>query len=448
MVCLLLVLTATALLLRVAYLQQTKIDRPIRADARQYYHYGWNLWRHRTFSPTSPEEHPVPDSNRSPGYPLLIAAALWIGGEQNYYEIVRYAQAVIGALMVPATFLLGRTFLPRWAALAAAALVALSPHLVSMCSYLLTETLFGLLLLTCFLVLGVGIRRKSVAILGGAGICFGGAYLVNQTAGMLPIIFAGALALGGRFAEDRRRYPPMRGLALFLIVFSVFPAAWMVRDYAVLQPDARRGSDRLLKTMSHGTYPGFVFKDPKWRYFPYRDDPEQPKFGESMDDFARVFWPRFRERPGRYLRWYLLEKPYVLWTWNILQGQGDVYVYPVHYSLYDRNALAGLTHGAMKRAHAVVLVFTLLAFIAYLWQGWTSRRGTHHRVEAPGLLLLTLAAYSIFYAIVAPWPRYAVPLRPQLYLCAVWGLVTLLQATHLLRPFGPDPPVDERASAQ
>ena len=308
-VLLLLVVTTAALLLRLAYLHQTKIDRPIRADAFQYCLYGWNLWQHQTFSVSLPDQTPVPDSNRAPGYPLLIAAALWIAGEDNLDQalisavpIILYAQAVIGALMVPVTFLLGRAFLSRWAALAAAGLVALSPHLVSMCSYVLTETLYGLVLLVSFVVLIISVRKRSVPILGGAGICFGGAYLVNQTAGMLPFLFAAALILYRRITSEPQRLPPTRGVVLFLLVFCMFPAAWMARDRTVLPPEANRGWQRLLRTASHGTYPGFVHTDPKWRYFPYRDDPEQPAFGSSLDNFVRVFWPRFRERPGRYLR--------------------------------------------------------------------------------------------------------------------------------------------------
>ena len=125
-----------------------------------------------------------------------------------------------------------------------------------------------------------------------------------------------------------------------------------------------------------------------------------------------------------------------------------MYVYPVHHSLYDRNALAGLTHGVMKRAHPVVLLLTLLAFVFYVWRGRDARLGAHRRVDGPGLLLLTLTAYTVFHAIVVPWPRYAVPLRPQLYLCAVWGLVMLLQTTRQLRPSDPAPRAEQRSDAE
>ena len=51
------------------------------------------------------------------------------GGEEGWYDLARYAQAVLGAAMVPLAFLLGLAFLPVWAAILGALFTALSPHL-------------------------------------------------------------------------------------------------------------------------------------------------------------------------------------------------------------------------------------------------------------------------------------------------------------------------------
>ena len=77
-----------ALHVRIQYVNKTLIDAPIRADARQYVIYGYNLANHGTFSKEFPSDNPCPDSFRSPGYPLLIALALILGGDQGFYPIV------------------------------------------------------------------------------------------------------------------------------------------------------------------------------------------------------------------------------------------------------------------------------------------------------------------------------------------------------------------------
>lgn len=68
-----------ALVIRVQYVRHTSIYQPIRADARQYVLYGYNLAHHGTFSREFPASAPSPDSFRLPGYPLVIALSLFTG---------------------------------------------------------------------------------------------------------------------------------------------------------------------------------------------------------------------------------------------------------------------------------------------------------------------------------------------------------------------------------
>jgi len=139
---------SVALFIRIKYVENTKIYKPIRADARQYVIYGYNLYHHGIFSKELSSNEPLPDSSRSPGYPLLMSLAFMIGGKRGFYPIVIYTQTILSALSVYLTFLLGIRILSSvWWALFAASLVAISPHLISMTSYLLTETLFGFILL-------------------------------------------------------------------------------------------------------------------------------------------------------------------------------------------------------------------------------------------------------------------------------------------------------------
>lgn len=419
---LLCLISTIALFIRIQYINHTDVYKPIRADARQYVLYGYNLAHHGIFSKQIPSSNtPSPDSFRSPGYPLLIALSFLLGGDIGFYPIVIYTQIILSVLLVPLTFYLGIRFLPLWGATAAACLVAFSPHLISMTSYLLTETLFAFIFITAIICFYHAIKRQHVFLFIFAGFLFGYAYLTNETVLFIPFL----LAIIGLFTNGFRSKKIMEKqlllkVSLFLFVFSLFPGGWALYNIN-LPHDAPKGSSRAIATLSHGAYPDFIYKDPRFKYFPYREDPMQPAFGSSLDNFKKIFWTRFKERPGRYLRWYLLEKPYYLWSWNILQGQGDVYVYPVITSLYKSSEIANATRESMKHLHPLILILAIagipLLYITY-WRG----KGAVNIPDTPIILFIICIYFTLLYTIFAPWPRYSIPLRPILYLVALWSL--------------------------
>ena len=185
-------ITFLALLIRVKYVEQTEIYNPIRADAAQYVTYGYNLYYHGVFSKDFIEK-PLPDSYRSPGYPILISLAFKIGGKHYFYPVVIYFQIVFSMLLVPLTFFIGRRFISQSLALLAAILTAISPHLVSMTSYLLTEILFSFVLLSAICFLCMALERKQVIFFVISGLFFGLSYLTNETAFFLPFIIIAVL---------------------------------------------------------------------------------------------------------------------------------------------------------------------------------------------------------------------------------------------------------------
>jgi hypothetical protein len=421
---LLVIVTVAAIFLRIGYHRLTIIENPALADAFQYVIYGMNLVQHGTFSKDYPTKSPRPDSYRSPGYPVFIALAMLLGGE-NAYPVICYTQIMVSGLMVPLTFFLGILFLPLWGAMTAAALVALSPHLVASASYVLTETLFGFVFLCSVLLFCNAVRKRSHLLFISSGACFGYAYLINETALVIPFSFFGiALASEGRGYKRVFQHPFLSGAAWFLVVFCLFPVGWMIRNRTNVPPDAPNGKQRALMTLTHGAYPGFVYKDPRYKYYPYKEDPEQPAYSASLSQFAAIFWGRFRQRPARYLAWYLFEKPYYLWSWNILQGQGDVYIYPVAESLYHQVQAADVTRELMKHLHPIILVLACFAFLLFCVLHCRKKAGVSV-ADTPILPLITILAYTFIHMVFAPWPRYSIPLRPELYLCSVWTVAVV-----------------------
>ena len=159
-------------------------------------------------------------------------------------------------------------------------------------------------------------------------------------------------------------------------------------------------------------------KNEKFKYYPYKyDDPEQPEYGSSVNKFIEIFTKRVKERPLRYLTWYTLEKPYYLWTWNILQGQGDIYIYSVKNSLFTKFSIANDIKNFLKYLHIFIHFSIILGFITLL----LSR---NHKTNDPTIyILFSVFLYiTLIYAIFVPWPRYAITYRPLFYTIGVWSI--------------------------
>ncbi|HLQ38421.1 MAG TPA: hypothetical protein VK348_11505, partial [Planctomycetota bacterium] len=202
--------------------------------------------------------------------------------------------------------------------------------------------------------------------------------------------------------------------ALALVLAAAVPiGAWSLRN--ATQPLARSGGERVLVSLSHGSYPGMFFATEQYRYYPYREDPEQPAFGASWPRFRAVLAQRMAERPWRYLGWYLFEKPVWLWSWTILQGTGDAYVYPVRHSPFETQPALSCLRDLYR---GLQLPFALLAAFGCLLAWW-------HAQLRP--LAIPLAFSTALYSLLLPDPRYFVPLRPLQAVLAAGAVALLCQ---------------------
>ena len=380
---------AIAAVLRIAFAWCAQVQSPLAADAGQYAQYAANLCEHGTFS-LAKQVPPPPDSFRSPGYPLFLAACRACAGAAGWQGLAIALQVALGVLTVLALYRTVRACAGFGAGLLAASLVALSPHLVVSSSFLLTECL------TCFLVT-VGFwlvagARSRVRLAAGAA-AFGAAVLCNEA--LLPVpLLVGCVW----WRKERGRAACFVGLALLPFV------AWTLRNQVTELH--LRGSERVVASISHGSYPGMVFGgDPRSFGFPYRADPEQPRFGSSWPELRRVLGERVAAALWRHAAWFLLEKPVWLWSFDLVQGDG-VMVYAVSGSPYERHAVMGATYTLMRWLHAPLMV---LAAVGGLLSMLRARR------EAgwlPAAMAAAAVAVTLAYLPVIPDPRYLQPVRP------------------------------------
>jgi 4-amino-4-deoxy-L-arabinose transferase-like glycosyltransferase len=412
--------------MRFQFIRETINDVYIARDAQQYVNYGRNLLRHWTFSVQSDKSPPTPDSFRSPGYPILVALSLKTSGEFNYIKTVLYFQALLSALLVPLTFLVGTFYLSFPSAFLAAGLVALSPHLITTTACVLTETLFSFLLLSAVFAFQLWQKKGSIWLACGAAVIFGIAYLTNETALFLPFIIAFVIM---RIKPDNDLIVKTKkidtAVIVFLAIYSIFPVGWWLRGNCNVPAGAPKGMDRAVVTMSHGAYPGFIYQDLRYKRFPYREDPQQPVFGSSFDNFFKILWPRVQNEPIKYLTWYIVGKPYYLWSWEIIQGAGDIYINPVNSTLFERPGLGRFIKWSVMNLHAPILILALISIPLILMKMRLPESLETSQIRFAVVPITVCLYFTIVYTIFAPWPRYSIPLRPELYLVAVWTLTTI-----------------------
>jgi 4-amino-4-deoxy-L-arabinose transferase-like glycosyltransferase len=394
-----------ALWLRLEYQATTLVDTPLRADAGQYFRIAWNIVNHGVFSMDYPGEAiPSPDSYRGPGFPLLIASSLVLGGE-GFYSHLMFTQAVLGALSVALTIALARIWLTPAYSIATGLLVAIWPHLIVMSGYVLTETLFGFtLMLGTYLLCSAKKNEKPYRYVL-AGLVFAFSALVNPAILLFPV-----LVCAGLFFTTRK------SAVIFLLCSLLLPTAWSIRG-SMLETGRTTGG-RLMENVLAGMEPDFDYGDSaqakaaKTRIFAGLKSSRENSLGELNNIVDRLV-----QEPAFYAKWYLVDKPQQFWQWSIVHGRGDIYVYPVVFSTYQTNSFyramaslcVGLNLPLMFAAFGFVLVFSTRA-----------ARGKLQDDDIPLAIVTVLFVYAtVLHSILTPEPRYAIPFRPFEMLLAV-----------------------------
>lgn len=195
--------------------------------------------------------------------------------------------------------------------------------------------------------------------------------------------------------------------------------AWQARNWINVPADGRTAQTRALDNFIIGSHPEFTAQ--------YRANPRDPANAANLDiaavagswaQYLGLLTPRLQADPARYAHWYLVEKPRLLWDWNLLVGHGDIYVYAVKASYYDKSAPMRLSYDLMRALHPAVLLLAL----AGLPLAWWRRRADS---PAIGLVYLALGYVSLVYVVLQAEARYSVPLRPLLYLASVYAVVAV-----------------------
>jgi len=207
-------------------------------------------------------------------------------------------------------------------------------------------------------------------------------------------------------------------LALFLIIgFFVTYGPWAVRNKLVNQ----KKSSLAIATIHKGMYPNLIYNNDSKTYgYPNRFD---PTWGQRKDKSSvlKEISRRFKNEPLKYIRWYIIGKPSMFFSWDIIVGMGDVFIYPIVTSPYHHpSGLFGLTHRVMKSLHGALTVLALMTSI-FLWFPIAKRMLTEKGLIVARFVSLLLLYFILVHIAGTPLPRYSVPLRPFIYGLSMLG---------------------------
>jgi hypothetical protein len=398
--------------LRIGSATGTVVINPLRADAGNYFMYAYNLRYKHTYSREignmkdlgSPV---IPDSQRSPGYPLFLTLFLDGLSFQSFVHKVVITQAILSSLTIIVAFLLFKSFLPSAWALAATFLVAISPQLIIPSGFVITETLFCFLLVLIGYVSSLLPERPSLPLAAFIGILIGLASLVRPILEYLPFLF-GVLLLTH---FGRKKGFGYFGALLFGFFLSFLP--WILRNVVTL--GTLSDDTLLINFLHHGMYPNFTYEGvPESLGYPYRFDPRSAEFSRNILSILKAIWERFQESPWEHLKWFLIGKPFAFWSWDDVQGMGDAFIYPVVSSPYFSAATFKGTHLFMFAIHWPLII---LGGSASLLVWFRSLKETYPQKSlfVTRFLSLILISYTLIHMVGAPIQRYSFPLRPYVY---------------------------------
>lgn len=202
-------------------------ERLFHRDTGSYVRPALNLLAGHGFSQQEAPPY-TPDARRTPVYPLFVALFYGVFGQHPL--LVAGGQVLVSALTAGLVYLLGARLLPEWEARLGGLLLAFSLGSIVYSLYILTETLFTLLLLGMTWAL-VGYREKRLKRwLSGAGLLGGVAMLCRPVALFYPLVAAPLVAFAQR-GQWRKR---ILAALLLLGVAGLVVAPWLLRNYRLI----------------------------------------------------------------------------------------------------------------------------------------------------------------------------------------------------------------------
>jgi hypothetical protein len=290
-------------------------------------------------------------------------------------------------------------------------MAAVWPHMITLGSVALTETLFGFLLIAGVCLLIRALERSEPRAMIAPGILFAAAALVNQIAVGLIGLFCVAL-----FCTKRKL-----AMCVFALVALGPAVLWTIRDSTISPPSGLSASGRLMENVLIGMEPAFAPKymatgaDPAAVAARARITAELDTFAHNKAEALGHIWQRIMDHPGEFLAWYVT-KPARFWSWSIVQGANDLDVYPMIFAPFDAEAPLRVIASSCYAINGPLMLLALGGVLLVL----SGRVGV--RTHAHWIVVAVILYATVVHSILTPDVRYAVPFRPYEFILAVFAL--------------------------
>ena len=406
--------------LRLYAINHTYVDIPLRADAGDYYSYAYNMNKHGTYSNSRQsmrnENHiPKPDALRSPGFPFLVSIIAGnLPTNQQLLNITLF-NGFLSVITLLLTYKIASSAFPLFASFLIALFASISPHLINSNIYILTESLFTFLLVSAIwlsMLFLKNIDRKRLLFLIGIIIGLGTLTRPSLQYFIIPLMLFFIYKQKQSTLKQKKNT-----ILLMLFGFAIVVSPWHVRNY--ISTGELSNDTLIINGLHHGMYPDFKFKNQAQSYaFPYRFDPKSKEVSKSVHSIIYEIINRFKTEPARHLKWYFIDKPITFFSWNIIQGMGESFIYPIKYSPYFDKELFIKSNEIMRSLHYPIVILAVIASIL-IWIPFFNKILPSVTITIAQFLSLVLFYFILVHIIVAPFPRYSVPLRPVLYIMSM-----------------------------
>ena len=376
----LLVLTGAGLLLRLLWVALEPATSPV-ADETMWVNWGTHELPDVAFSPLRLRFifHP----------PLYLYFIGTVDAAFGSLAAVMWAQAVVGALLVPAVGLVGRRAFGEKAALVAAGIAAFYPELVWFVSHFWAETVFSVLLWWAIERTTAADEHGSLPLAIGAGALFGLATLTRET--VLYFLPVAALWLGWRRAGGVRRAAGFLAASLAVVV------PWTARNYLAfdaLVPVSTSGALNLWQGNARMT--------------------REQVYEEYWAVHGRI--AKYEHARRRGIEAVLERQPW--WIFEKLRDE-----MPEYWAAHGQ-PIVHIERGAYgpvnKPIACVAIAVVLLPYLAVLAL-FVAGIAFLPRDRVPVLLLAFLAFYVLLHVASHGYPRYRMPSLPVVFLVAAHG---------------------------
>jgi 4-amino-4-deoxy-L-arabinose transferase-like glycosyltransferase len=348
------------------------------------------------------------------GYPLLLAGAYWLPGDD--FIAAKVLNAVVGSLTVVGVYLIAQRIVNRRAGLLAAALMALLPSHIFFSTLIMTEVVFtGLVVAVVWFVMAGTLRddgRYRWLRLLALGVLIGAAAMVRGEGTLLLLLPLAGWALAFRSWRKVGLYlvPTVAGMALLFV-------PWTVRNAIDLGEPVvgTTGLGGVLIQSHHedaNGKPSMSIQGDFERQFEDVALPEREVrinnegVSEAIDYAVHHIPHELRLIPNRFFYFYQEDRGAIDWV-QAPKREGDREL-----SAAWERAWGSLADGY----YYVILALAVLGLPL-----WFSRRRVDHL-----LLLVLIGYYTVLWSVVfVGESRYHMPVLPVLVIWAAASLTAL-----------------------